>query len=320
VLKALTLRDWAGRIADKADKYSSGDMSFDLFEEVLDDVEAAKAEAGIHDKHDWEVLTNIREIIARVQDPGTGLNWRSPNLAASLGPLRKGKLVVCAAFVDTGKSTWLASEATFMATQLTGDQKVLYLNNEEAGEEVKLRLWKAALGMTTQDLGNDRLIEEKYAAHMGGDADRIILLDRARITPGMIRKKLRQYNVALLVVDQAYKVRVGKRAADDKLGSLQDTFEWFRGIAKEHCPVIAVHQARGDANGEKFIEMHQLAGSQQALQGEADAIITLGRDLEMPKARYIYVPKNKMEGSDDPEIRNIKAEVFPEFPTARFDQ
>ena len=48
ILKALTLRDHAGRIAEKADKYSAGDMSVDLFEELLNDVEQAKLDAGIH--------------------------------------------------------------------------------------------------------------------------------------------------------------------------------------------------------------------------------------------------------------------------------
>jgi len=325
LLRVLALRDWAGRIATKADKYSAGDTSFDLFEELLDDVEAAKVEAGIFNKHDHEVRTSIRDILAKYADLGSGLNWRSPNLSMAVGPIRKGDLVVVAAFVDTGKSTFVASEATYMATQLSGDEKVLFFNNEEEGDKVKLRLRKAALGVTHEelDLMDDGEQEAEYAKRMNGDPDRIVLIDSARITPALIRRKLREYNAKLVVVDQAYKVRVGKHGSDDKLGALQDTFEWFRGIAKEYCPVIGVHQARGDANGEAYIEMHQLAGSQQALQGEADVIITLGRQLGEgadEEARFIYTPKNKAETPGDPTMRNAKVKVYPRFNVARFDE
>lgn len=326
ILKVLTLRDWAGKIAEKADRYSTGDVGFDLFEELYTDVDNAKLEAGIHDRHDHEVRDSLEDILAEYDDLANGLHWRSPNLNMAIGPIRQGDLVVTAAFVDTGKSTWLASESTYMASQLVGtNQKVLYLNNEERGRKVKLRLWKAALGWTHEQIANDvRKARELWREKMGGTfEDRFVLVDNARITPGMIRRKLREYDIGLVVVDQAYKVRVSKRGQDDKLGALQDTFEYFRGIAKEHCPVIAVHQARGDANGEPYIEMHQLAGSQQALQGEADAIITLGRTLgdeDSDEARYIYVPKNKMETPGDPSARNIKCKVYPRFEVARFDE
>jgi replicative DNA helicase len=330
ILKTLTLRDWAGRIAEKADRFSTGDVSFDLFEELYSDVDLAKIEAGIHDRHDHEVLDSLEDILAEYDDMSNGLHWRSPNLNMAIGPIRQGDLVVTAAFVDTGKSTWLASETSFMASQLAQEnRKVLYLNNEERGRKVKLRLWKAALGLTHEQIADNipkaqALWREKMH---GSFEDRFVLVDTARITPGMIRRKLRENDIGLIVVDQAYKVRVSKRGQDDKLGALQDTFEYFRGLAKEHCPVIAIHQARGDANGEQYIEMHQLAGSQQALQGEADAIITLGRTLpgkegddEDDGARYIYVPKNKMETPGDPTMRNLKCKVYPRFEVARFDE
>ena len=323
ILATLTKRDWAGKIAEKADRFSTGDTSFDLFEELYDDADAAKLEAGTHSVHDHEVRDSIEDILAEYDDMANGLHWRSPNLNMAIGPIRQGDLVVTAAFVDTGKSTWLSSEVTFMASQLSGDQKVLYLNNEERGRKVKLRLWKSALGKAHEWISdNIPSAKAQWIQKMGGDADRIVLVDSARITPGMIRRKLREYNIGLIVVDQAYKVRVSKRGSDDKLGALQDTFEYFRSLAKEYCPVICIHQARGDANGEQYIEMHQLAGSQQALQGEADAIITLGRTLgeEDDGARYIYVPKNKMETPGDPKERNLKCKVYPRFECGRFDE
>ena len=321
ILKALTLRDHAGRIAEKADKYSAGDMSVDLFEELLNDVEQAKLDAGIHDGHDHEVTTSFDTIVREITDLSLGLSWRSPEVNAALGPLRKGNFVTVAAFVDTGKSTFLASEASYMAGQLEGDEKVLLFNNEEEGKTVKLRLLMATTGLTLDQIKLDVPAAVKlYTEYMSGDINRVIVVDSARISTGMIRRKLRQYNTKLIAIDQLYKVKGFKMNGDDKLGRLQDTFEFGRELAKTYCPVIAIHQARGDANNERYIEMHQLAGSQQAIQGEADAIIMLGRDQETPQARYIYVPKNKLPTPGDPEQRNIKAEVFPRFAVGRFSE
>jgi len=321
ILKALTLRDHAGRIAEKADKFSAGDSEIDLFEELLDDVEKAKLDAGIHDGHDHEVLDSFDTIIREITDLSLGLQWRSPELNTALGPLRKGNFITVAAFVDTGKSTFLASEASYMAGQLEGDEKVLLFNNEEEGKVVKLRLLMATTGLTLEQIKVDvPAAVAKYTEYMSGDKNRIIVVDSARISTGMIRRKLRQYNTKLICIDQLYKVKGFKMNGDDKLGRLQDTFEFGRELAKSYCPVIAVHQARGDANNERYIEMHQLAGSQQAIQGEADAIIMLGRDQETPQARYIYVPKNKLPTPGDQTQRNIKAEVFPRFACGRFSE
>ncbi len=321
ILKMLTLRDHAGRIAEKADRFSAGDTSVNLFTELQDDIEMAMKDAGLHDDHELEVTTSFEDIVKEVTDLGTGLNWRSPNLNMGLGPLRKGNFIVIAAFVDSGKSTCLSSEITFMASQLSGDEKVLFFTNEEEGKVVKLRLLMSATGLNLSEIKADvPAAVESYKQHMGGDLQRIVVVDSPRISTGLIRRKLRQYNCKLIAVDQLYKVKGFKRFGDDKLGQLQDIFEYGRGLAKEHAPVIAIHQARGDANGVQYIEMHQMAGSQQAIQGEADAIITIGRDLDVPNARYIYLPKNKLPTPGDAAYRNMKVEVWPKFERGRFDE
>lgn len=319
ILRALTLRNHAGRLAEKCDRFAAGDTSFDLFMEALDDIESAQRDAGLHNDHEYEITDSFESIVSDVTDLSHGLSWRSPQLNQALGPIRKGNFIVLAAFVDSGKSTLLTSEVTYMAQQLKGDESVLFLNNEESGKVVWLRIVMATLGLTVDEVKKDpRGAWEAYLAAMGGFRDRIVLVDSARISTGIIRRKLRQYNVKLIAADQLYKIKGFKRYGEDKLGQLQDVFEYGRGLAKEHAPVIAVHQARGDANGERFIEMHQLAGSQQAIQGEADAIITVGRDLKMPTARFIYVPKNKLPTPGDPAMRNGQFEVFPDFSRARF--
>lgn len=322
ILKSLVLRDHAGRIAEKADRYSGGDLTVDLFTELLDDVEIAEKEAGIHNAHSQEVDFNLSSIMDDLTNLTTGLHWRSPSLEQALGAIRKGDFIMVAGFVDSGKSTLLASEVTMMATQLPAGKKALYFNNEERGQKVLARCLQAALGWTLEEIDqNQSLALKQYTDLMGGDLNKIIVIDseKAPITPGLIRKKLREYDAGLMVFDQMYKIRGFKRYGDDKLGQLQDIFEYGRSLAKANCPVIAIHQARGDANGMQKIEMHQLAGSQQALQGELDAIVTIGRDLNFPNMRYLYVPKNKLPTPGDPAARNGFFEVQPQFDIGRFD-
>ena len=322
ILKSLVLRDHAGKMAEKCDRFSAGDTSFNLFAEMLDDVEVAEKEAGIHNAHSQEVTADIHEIMDHLTNLTTGLHWPSPCNESALGPIRLGDFIMLAGFVDSGKSTLLAQEVSYMATQLPKGKVALYFNNEEEGKKVKGRVIQSAIGWTLEEIDRNKdLAWKTYINQMGGDPNKVVVIDSAHapITPGLIRKKLREYDVGLMVFDQMYKIRGFKRYGDDKLGQLQDIFEYGRSLAKANCPVIAIHQARGDANGCQKIEMHQLAGSQQALQGELDAIVTIGRDLNFPQMRYLYVPKNKLPTPGDPSLRNGFFEVTPNFDKGRFD-
>jgi len=281
ILRSLVLRDHAGKIAERADRFSAGDTSFPFFDELLDAVEVAQQEAGIHNHHSQEVSLDINRIMDNLTNLSTGLSWRNDFLQDALGAIRKGNFVMIAGFVDSGKSTLLSSEITYMASQLDPDEKVLYFNNEEQGDRVAARFIQSAIGWSLDEIDRNKAeAMKRYEQEMGGDRNKIILIDSeyGPITPGLIRKKTREYKVGLMVFDQLYKIKGFKRYGDDKLGQLQDVFEYGRTLAKTTCPVIAIHQARGDAAGQQRIEMQQLAGSQQAVQGELDAIVTIGYD------------------------------------------
>ena len=85
-------------------------------------------------------------------------------------------------------------------------------------------------------------------------------------------------------------------------------FNWARELAKKYAPVITVHQADGSAEGVKWIDMSKLYGSKTGVQGEADAIITIGRLPEEGNKRYLYVPKNKLDGNNQ-AMRNGRFEI-----------
>jgi replicative DNA helicase len=64
-----------------------------------------------------------------------------------LGSLRKGDFGFVFARPETGKTTFLASEISFMAEQLSDDDgPSLWINNEEQSEKPMLRCIQATLG------------------------------------------------------------------------------------------------------------------------------------------------------------------------------
>src|SRR5512139_772261 len=84
-----------------------------------------------------------------------GLRWRLTTLNQSLGSLRKGDFGFIFARPETGKTTFLASEASHFATQLTPDLGPgIWFNNEEQHKKVMLRIIQATLGITMQELSS----------------------------------------------------------------------------------------------------------------------------------------------------------------------
>lgn len=224
-----------------------------------------------------------------------GLSWRLPELNVSLGPIRKGDFIIIAARPETGKTTMVASEASYMLSQLKDDEHVIWINNEESSNKVMMRVIQAFNGCTTADLISDPTTYESRFLASGGHRF-LVLDDDAPIKSAHAMEQLfEKHKPGLIVFDQLDKVNgFSKEDRDDlRIGKL---YEWARRVAKKYCPVIAISQVDGSGEGEKWIQMNQLRGSKTDKVGEADAIVTIGRADTASLARYIHVPKNKLIG------------------------
>lgn len=224
-----------------------------------------------------------------------GLRWRLEELNVSLGPIRKGDFIIIAARPETGKTTMMASEASFMMGQLQPDEHVIWINNEESSNKVMMRVIQAFNGCSTADLLTDPTTYESRFLASGGNHF-LILDDDAPIKSAHDMERLfEQHKPGLIIFDQLDKVYgFSKEDRDDlRIGKL---YEWARRMAKKHCPVIAISQVDGSGEGEKWIQMNQLRGSKTDKVGEADAIVTIGRADTASLQRYIHVPKNKLIG------------------------
>jgi len=316
LLEGLITRDYAAQIAEKALKIADGDFTVSV-NSIVDLVEQRNSAIGKVDSVDRHILLPTLEGMASVSAPG--LRWRLECLNLSLGDLRRGDLVVVGTRPDTGKTTLLAAEASFMAPQLPEDQCVLWVNNEEEGNKVFRRIIQSTLGINTAKLeSNFPAALEAYKTTVGR-IDKIVMLNKADVHVRDVEHLVKKYNVGLVIFDQLWKVHGFDEESGNEVTRQTLLFNWARELAKKIGPVITVHQADGSAEGVKWIDMSKLYGSKTGIQGEADAIVTIGRLPDTGDKRYLYVPKNKLAGKD-PSKRNGMFEIDIEKDIGRFKE
>jgi replicative DNA helicase len=303
VLKHYITQDYATRIADTALQVRDGSASIDDVAELVSkcDKELGRAITPM----DLFVTGGVEDILKEAAAPG--LEWRLEELNISLGPLRKGDFVLVAAYVETGKTTFAASEVSHMASQIKDDRPIVWVNNEERSAKVVLRIQQAALGMTMADITKDyATATASYEKAVGKNRILVLSNDNGLNSVGKLTPLFRDLNPALIVFDQLDKV-AGFHSSDEgehsRLGRL---YKWARELSHEYGPVLAISQTDASGSTSKYIGMDQLRGSKVDKPGEADAIITIGKGegaAEVNK-RYIHVPKNKLFGgprSDEKE-------------------
>lgn len=296
VLRFFITADYSNRIVDTALRIREGTASVDDVGELVrkHDKELGRA----IDPTDLFVTGGVGSVLAAASAPG--LEWRLEELNISLGPLRKGDFVLVAAYVETGKTTFLADQVSHMASQLKGERPVVWVNNEEQSDKVSLRIRQAALGATLADITRDLGAAEAAYDKLMGMKNRILVLrnDSGMNTVNRLTSLFRDLNPALIVFDMLDKVH-GMEARDEaewmRLGKV---YKWARDLSHEYGPVLAATQCDASAEGAEYIYMDQLRGSKVDKPAEADAIVTIGKSKEATKRnkRYIHIPKNKLFG------------------------
>lgn len=320
MLASFLARSFGTKLYKEALEVAEGNIKdLDGADKIMKDYESQMANSKSLEDHksEWDIGVIVNKTIG-----AGGLNWKMKILNQSLGPLRKADFIILGKRPDSGGTTFLAQEAGFMAQQLTGDEKVLWFNNEEAGAKVQLRILQAQLNQTSEDIMvNKEDAMKEYTKLMHGDPERIIVYDKAVIEVKDITIALKKHNVKLIVFDQLWKVQGIPEASND-VHKMTLLFNMGREWAKEYAPVITVHQSDGGSGGMEYIPMENLYMSKTGVQGEADAVIMLGRSYDASKkhSRFINLPKNKLTGGPDsvPSMRNMQREVLLDAERAQF--
>lgn len=286
----------------------------------LDDViqffEKLKASEKEPEEDEFQFVSSDLEILAAGAIANPGLRWRVATLNKMLGSLRKGDFGFLFARPETGKTTFLASEVTFMAEQADGP--ILWFNNEEQGDKVMLRCMQAALGLSMIDLLRDIPNNRKRFLEITGD--RIKQIDRAQIDHRFVEKACARFQPSLIVFDQIDKITGFSNDREDlRLGTI---YQWARELAKTYAPTIGVCQADGSGEGQKWLTMANVANAKTAKQAEADWILGIGKitDPGYDALRFLHASKNKLLGDpdSDPSLRHGRKEIIIEANIARY--
>lgn len=245
-----------------------------------------------------------------------GLKWRLPTLNKMLGSLRLGDFGFLFARPETGKTTFLASEITFMAGQ--AERPILWFNNEEQGNKVKVRCYQAALGCDLTKLYSDR--PRAHAEFIKRTKGNIKIYDNASVHKRKVEQIVKDVKPALIIFDQIDKIKGFDSDREDlRLGSI---YIWARELAKSYCPVIGVCQADVSGEGKKWLTMDNVANAKTSKQAEADWILGIGavHDVGLEFIRYLHLSKNKLSGDEtsDPKLRHGRCEVIIKPEVARY--
>jgi replicative DNA helicase len=262
------------------------------------------------------VIMSLKDLYeSQVATPG--LRWRLSFLNKSLGSLRKGDFGFIFARPETGKTTFLASEISHMATQTEGD--ILWFCNEEQGNKVGIRTFQATLGVQSDSLFSDIERHQKiYDSKVGNKIKIFHTEDSSNYQ--RVEQILKLHNPALIIFDQLDKVKGFK--AERKDLELAAGYQWAREIAKQYAPVIGVSQASGEAEGKLWLTMDMIDGSKTGKAAEADWILGIGKDSDnTSRSRYFNICKNKLLGDKDtlPDLRHGSGQILIRPEVARYE-
>jgi replicative DNA helicase len=307
VIKTLIELDYLAQIMEECERVKEG--TSDLEHVHILATNALKSVERYIEKDELFVSADLSSIADRISS--SGYEWRLDALNRSLGPLRTGNFVIVAARVEVGKTTFLASEVSYIAQQLPKDRPVVWVNNEEESSVVFFRIVQAALGIESKEMiADSKAAMAAYTALMGGDKNKIrVTKDTNHVRD--LETLFREVNPGLIIFDQLDKVGGFKEAEREDI-TLGKIYKWARELARTYGPVIAASQLSAtavDLKDPPFIGMDALRGSKTDKPGEADAVITLGKykEPQTPEEemiRTINVPKNKLPGGGSKQMES----------------
>lgn len=248
-------------------------------------------------KEDETENMDLKEALEATQR-SNGYKWRLQPLQDYFkGGLILGDFILVAGYVGSGKTSFIASELSYMSQQLQGEQRAYWLSNEGDKKAIIPRLYCATLNCTAEDLTNktEQAILA-YTQRMNGDSNRIIVMNIQGWTAKDIEKLVKQKKPAILVVDlldhiNGFDKFVNKESSFEKYNRL---YQWTRELATKHCPVIGVSQLNGDGEDNMFPNMSSLRGSRVDKQAAVTFQLNIGKKIGEDTTRYLSIVKEKL--------------------------
>lgn len=303
ILSSLFELRLGGDLATVLSQYEEGDIA-NLHVALAGKLDEFRKDSGF--KSLDFLQDDIMDLLQQEVDD-SGMRWRLNCLNESMRGLRAGDFGIIAGRPDKGKTTFLASELSFMAPQLEEGQPVVWLNNEGPGNRIIPRLYQAALGMSMTEMiafSKTNNLNDAYNELMGMPW-RIRVFDVHGLDTYAVEQILDKHEPGLVVYDMIDKVR-GFADAGRTDEVLERMYDWARELGvKYNFAGMATSQISNEGDGLQFPSLGMLKDSKTGKQGACDFQLMLGASNDPAYAglRYIGAPKNKLRrdgGEADP--------------------
>jgi replicative DNA helicase len=262
-------------------------------------------------RHRGFIDTPIGDLLSQEFDD-SGVKWRLDCLNRSMRPLRGGDFGIVAGRPDKGKTSFIASEVTYMAAQLPDERNILWLNNEGPGARIIPRLYQAALDLSMEGLKDAHTqghLVEQYRSTVGR-LDRIRVCDIHGFNVGQVEQLIEENKAGIVVYDMIDNIKgFGGEARTDL--ALEEMYKWARERAVKFDLIgLATSQISNDGDGLQFPTLGMLKDSKTGKQGACDFQLMIGasNDPLLAGSRFLGLPKNKLRRPDGPA--DPRAEVI----------
>ena len=312
LLGEIKARKLALSLSERAFKFSNGTGELDKVTEAFDLFKTVEEQKG--DQY-VSVDTDLDRILdSAVREPG--LRWRLDCFNKSLGSLRDGDFGFFFKRPESGGTAMMASEVSHMLDQVK--RPIVWINNEEQDEKVILRVYQSYFGVDLATiLANVGRYKKEFAERVGS---KFQFFGHDYNNKKDIEGIIKQVNPQLVIYDQLDNVK--GFAADRNDLMLGEIYKWARSAAKAGHAAIAVTQADGTAEGQKWLTMAHVSEAKTTKQATADFIIGMGFSFAegMEYTRHLNICKNKLIGDADTlaNLRHGRFDVIIQPEIMRF--
>jgi len=308
-------KNFAYQLASKALEVAQGKEKIeDLNEWIRDSSPSISTESKYSSRLHSSRVLDLVEIDGNI--PEGALHWRLECLNKSIGPLQRGDFGIIFARPETGKTTLVADQCSYMLSQ--SKLPVAWLINEERGAKVLRRIVQSHLGWTSQEIAErSDFVKDVYETDL---RDKLYLVHNPNMHYRECQALFKDIQPGLIIIDQLDKVSGFQNDRHDL--QLGEAYKWARRMAHEFGPVIGVSQASESAEGKRWLQMSDIADSKTSKPAEADWILGVGKTHEeaLKEVRHFHIIKNKGDSFETIEaIRHGKFDVIIHPAQGRYE-
>lgn len=311
---------YAGTVASFVNRYNDGeelDLSHELYRETMKvrTVLGQSAQSMFEDP-------DIHEILAE-QDRDEGLKFRQTCLQQHIKGLMPPLSIALCAGVDSGKTSLLVDELTYMAPQchkLFPKRPIIWFSNEGVVREIWPRLYSSALSKTGKELAalSKSDLYKNYEKAVGGDRSIIKLKDAHGWSLAQVHGVVEEMKPIIVVFDMLANFKLA--GVEKKHEKMEALFQEVREMAALH-DFIAISTVQLSAEGYDALYPPgtALKDTKIGVQGALDIQLMMGRlnDPAYENIRGFSLPKNKRKPVG--VAGNFRAEVIFKPDIARFE-